>query len=78
LRKKGQKVVYVGDGLSDKCAVREAELVFAKGDLSRFCEKEGIRHHLFSDFGDVCQILRRLLKDQRTVTGSSNKSVRGE
>ena len=78
LKKKGQKVVYVGDGLSDKCAVREADLVFAKGDLSRFCENEDIEHQLFSDFGDVCQILRRLLKDQRTVTGSSSKSVRGE
>jgi 2-hydroxy-3-keto-5-methylthiopentenyl-1-phosphate phosphatase len=78
LREKGQTVVYVGDGLSDKCAVREADLVFAKGDLSRFCEKEGIGHYLFSDFGDVSKILRKLLKGQRTVTGSSKKSVRGE
>ena len=55
LRKPNQKVVYIGDGLSDKCAVAEADVVFAKDDLRRFCEKEDIKYHPFHDFGEVIQ-----------------------
>jgi 2-hydroxy-3-keto-5-methylthiopentenyl-1-phosphate phosphatase len=67
LRGLGKKVVYVGDGLSDRCAAAEADLVFAKNDLSRFCREEDIEHHRFSDFGDVSRILFKLAEDQGTV-----------
>jgi 2-hydroxy-3-keto-5-methylthiopentenyl-1-phosphate phosphatase len=61
LREKNQRVVYIGDGLSDKCAVREADFVFAKNDLRRFCVKENIKHYPFRDFGDVIQIFGDLI-----------------
>jgi 2-hydroxy-3-keto-5-methylthiopentenyl-1-phosphate phosphatase len=78
LRGEDQKVVYIGDGLSDRCAVTEANLVFAKNDLSTFCEKEGIRHYQFRDFKDVSQILLKLLKDQGTVTTDDSQLPRAE
>ncbi len=68
LKTQGQKVVYVGDGLSDKCAVTEADVVFAKNDLSEFCEKEGIGHYVFRDFEDVSVVLHKLRLDRSTVT----------
>jgi 2-hydroxy-3-keto-5-methylthiopentenyl-1-phosphate phosphatase len=76
LRKREQRVVYIGDGLSDKCAVREADIILAKNDLRRFCAKERIEHYRFSDFGDVSEILENLLPDQGTVTRCSKKSFR--
>lgn len=66
LKRPNQKVVYIGDGLSDRCAVTEADFVFAKNDLRRFCEEESIKHYLFHNFGDVVQTFReRILTRQK-------------
>jgi 2-hydroxy-3-keto-5-methylthiopentenyl-1-phosphate phosphatase len=73
LRGKDQKVVYIGDGLSDRCAVTEANVVFAKNDLSTFCQREGISHHRFRDFKDVSRILLKLLNDQGTVATDESR-----
>ena len=53
LKCKADRVVYIGDGLSDRCAVKEAEIVFAKDHLREFCIKENIRHISYTDFGDI-------------------------
>jgi 2-hydroxy-3-keto-5-methylthiopentenyl-1-phosphate phosphatase len=58
LRRTEQKVVYIGDGLSDKCAIGEADFVFAKNDLKSFCEKEKIDYFEFKDFGDVISVFQ--------------------
>lgn len=47
--------VFVGDGLSDRCAARVADVVYAKGDLLRFCESEGIAARPFVTFADVAR-----------------------
>ena len=73
LKERKQKVVYIGDGLSDKCAVREADFVFAKNDLHTFCVKENIKHFPFRNFGDVIRIFRDLFLDQRKVIKNSTK-----
>ncbi|MGB8656796.1 MAG: MtnX-like HAD-IB family phosphatase [Candidatus Zixiibacteriota bacterium] len=67
LKRAGQKIVYIGDGLSDKCAVREADLVFAKNDLRKFCVKEHIRHFPFRDFEEVIRIFREALLEHRNL-----------
>jgi 2-hydroxy-3-keto-5-methylthiopentenyl-1-phosphate phosphatase len=56
-----RKVVYIGDGLSDKCAVQEADFVFAKNDLRKFCVKKKIKHYSFRDFSDVIQIFQDVI-----------------
>ncbi len=54
-------LVYVGDGLSDLCVARGADIVFARGSLARLLEKEGISSHPFEDFFEV----RRALESGR-------------
>jgi 2-hydroxy-3-keto-5-methylthiopentenyl-1-phosphate phosphatase len=56
-RREGCFIVYVGDGLSDKCAAGKADLVFAKGDLARHCLEHGISH---TEFADLAQVARHL------------------
>jgi 2-hydroxy-3-keto-5-methylthiopentenyl-1-phosphate phosphatase len=51
-------IVYVGEGYSDLCPVRYADVVFAKDELLRFCREEKIPHSEYSSFSDVLRILR--------------------
>jgi len=46
-------VIFVGNGLSDRCGARRAPRVFAKDDLARFCREEGITFESFETFEDV-------------------------
>ena len=46
-------VIFIGDGLSDRFAVREADLVFAKHDLLQYCLANGIAFEPFRAFADV-------------------------
>ncbi|NIM20703.1 MAG: MtnX-like HAD-IB family phosphatase [Candidatus Latescibacteria bacterium] len=63
-REKGFYIVYVGNGLSDKCPCQSADLVFAKGDLLEFCRENEIQHIAFSNFRDVeREVLKRLVID---------------
>lgn len=48
-----QVIVYIGDGISDRCPVRYADVVFAKDALVGFCEAENITYHRFTSFADV-------------------------
>jgi len=53
------KVAFVGDGYSDACAARQADLLFAKSDLELYCRAERIAYNSFDDFSDVTSQLRR-------------------
>jgi len=57
LRQPGRKIVYIGDGWSDRCPSRHADLLFAKGRLLDFCRSEGIPCSEFRDFNDVARAL---------------------
>ena len=61
LKSKSGRVVYIGDGLSDRCAVKEAEIVFAKHDLREFCIKENIRHFSYTNFGDIIGVFKDVI-----------------
>jgi len=54
----GQPVIYVGDGLSDRCAALEADLVYAKGMLRRELQRAGKRFVPVENLGEVVQDLR--------------------
>ena len=52
------RVVLVGDGKSDACLAREADVVFAKGSLIKYCEQNDIPHYKFQTFADVLTKVR--------------------
>jgi len=49
--------IFVGDGLSDICAVAEADLVFAKKDLEQHCSMNNIGFVPYDYFDDVTRYL---------------------
>lgn len=58
-------IVYIGDGISDQCPVGYADVVFAKKSLIRYCQKENISYHEFSDFTDIQRRLESMLQKKR-------------
>jgi 2-hydroxy-3-keto-5-methylthiopentenyl-1-phosphate phosphatase len=55
----GDEIVYVGDGISDRCAALAADRVFATHGLARYLDEQGIQYEPFDDFLDVVAALRR-------------------
>jgi 2-hydroxy-3-keto-5-methylthiopentenyl-1-phosphate phosphatase len=53
LKAEGFFVIYIGNGLSDRCPVEHAGLVFAKGELLKHCAQEKIACVPFSNFRDI-------------------------
>jgi 2-hydroxy-3-keto-5-methylthiopentenyl-1-phosphate phosphatase len=49
----GEPLVYIGDGVSDRCAARMADLVFARADLARDLAADGLPFVRFEDFVEV-------------------------
>jgi len=62
-KEKTNPVVYVGDGLSDCCGAKGADIVFAKRgrDLLRYCQQNQIEHYEFDDFKDVLNKIKVIL-----------------
>lgn len=69
----GYYVIYVGDGLSDRCPCETADMVFAKDALLEFCREKEIAHIEYKNFRDV---EREVL--QRIVLGDEFQSAVGE
>ncbi len=53
----GRRSIYVGDGRSDLCASRKADLVFAKSVLTRLLDAENIPYRSYSTLLDVAATL---------------------
>ena len=53
LRKEYDSILYIGNGLSDRCAARDADFVFAKDALYIHCIDQDIPCHCFEHFGQI-------------------------
>jgi len=53
LREKGSQTIYIGDGYSDTCPALNADLVFAKGTLYKFCTEKGLNVIQYDNFNDI-------------------------
>ena len=62
----GRQVFYIGDGITDLCPARRADLVFARGRLLEECQAEELPHVELRDFTDVIAELERWNGDQET------------
>jgi len=58
-------IVYIGDGISDRCPIRYADIVFAKKRLIKYCQEQNISYHAFVHFGDVRHRLDQILQRKR-------------
>lgn len=58
-RKDGELVVYIGDGLSDRCAVVQADIIFAKDDLRKYCLQKNLPFYDYQNFNDVLHKLKQ-------------------
>lgn len=56
----GHTVVFIGDGLTDRCAAHQADILFAKDALADYCVQEGIEYYPFETFTDVDKQLKAL------------------
>ena len=56
----GARIVYLGDGSSDLCPARVADVVFARRTLLERCRATGLPCHPFDDFYTVRAILESL------------------
>jgi 2,3-diketo-5-methylthio-1-phosphopentane phosphatase len=51
------RVIYIGDGHSDLCAARYADVIFAKAALAEDCARAGRAFVAFERFGDVMRVI---------------------
>lgn len=58
-------IVYIGDGISDRCPVRYADIVFAKHSLIKYCQAQNISYFPYTHFGDVQERLASILRHKR-------------
>lgn len=58
----GKRIVYIGDGRSDRLAAEHADVVFAKNALVDICRAQNIVAHEFTRFREVCDWLEKNLE----------------
>jgi 2-hydroxy-3-keto-5-methylthiopentenyl-1-phosphate phosphatase len=68
-------IIYIGDGLSDTCPVHLADMIFAKGSLSSYCNQHGIVHHNWNSFFDILQVLKKRTPVLRDIARKERKKA---
>ncbi|KAF8155689.1 HAD-like domain-containing protein [Crassisporium funariophilum] len=64
---------FFGDGVSDISAAKHADVLFVKtksdgeNDLAAYCQREGIKHALFSDFSQALPVVESIVKGSITI-----------
>ena len=53
LRRDDETVAYIGDGYSDRYAIRDADIVFARRELAEYCDCVGHDYIPFETFYDI-------------------------
>ncbi len=52
------RIIFIGDGLSDICALPHADIIFARGDLLKYCLSNNIKACEYGDFFDILNWLK--------------------
>ena len=60
-------IVYIGEGYSDRCPVRYADMVFAKEDLLKYCRQENISFFEYQSFADITKRLTSFIHPAEAV-----------
>ena len=67
VRHRGEPVIYVGDGISDRCVSGVADLVFARAGLADWLDERERPYIPFNDFHDVINGVRAFEAGERAV-----------
>jgi 2-hydroxy-3-keto-5-methylthiopentenyl-1-phosphate phosphatase len=52
------KIVYIGDGWSDRCIAHESDVIFAKHKLITYCHERGLTYTPYTTFADILEEMR--------------------
>lgn len=52
-QRRGEYVIFIGDGLSDRAAAETADEVFAKPALAAYCRAQNINYREFQTFAEI-------------------------
>ncbi len=66
IKEESLRIVYIGDGLTDRCPAGYADIVFAKGELADYCTAEGISFHPYRDFDNIADKFASLIAEPAT------------
>jgi len=61
-RKEYDSIIFIGNGLSDRCGAQEADFVFAKGSLYTYCIDQDITCHFFQNFQEILGDLKKRIR----------------
>ena len=61
-RKAYDSILFIGNGISDRCAARQADFVFAKDALYTYCIDQDITCHFFENFHDIHADLKKHIR----------------
>lgn len=67
MRHDGEPVIYVGDGISDRCVSGIADLVFARAGLAEWLDEQGREYIPFDDFHEVVSGVRAFEAGERAA-----------
>ena len=74
-RDDSRKVIYVGDGLSDRFAARASDVVFAKDELMEYLVDNNIEFIKFADLSDVNAWMTMLLAGNIDLPSPSGRDA---
>lgn len=60
VKKSEKKVIYIGDGNTDRCPAENADIVFAKNELAKYLKKKNKLFYNYKNFKDIQKILIEL------------------
>ncbi|PQE24990.1 2,3-diketo-5-methylthio-1-phosphopentane phosphatase protein [Rutstroemia sp. NJR-2017a WRK4] len=71
-------IVFIGDGVSDLCAAREADVLFARRGLrlEEYCIEHKISYLPFDTFADVQLKVQKIKEEDQRKTGGKGKPER--
>ena len=61
-KKQGYTTIYIGDGNTDRCPAKEADIVFAKGELEKFCHQEKMQFFPYRNLHEVYIRLKNIVE----------------
>lgn len=60
MKSRAGRAIYIGDGFSDRCGAQEVDIVFAKGDLAKWCTENQMDYWKFDDFKQLVTLCKTL------------------